>query len=208
MELNAVAVKNKAFVYKLKHGRMPDGVTEQNLDEEINQREAAIINYEKDISEGKKGEFTGVAFVSFKIEPMKQEIIKKFSVSGFQRFRMTFECLRPKKHQSGLFMNGNRLYVNQASEPTDVYWQNLHLCDKEKYFRKLLGYIFSGFLLFLCALLIYYLLIKQDDLKKESKNKTGGDEALQIKALTTLLAIVIVVINKILGFVIPLIASY
>ena len=126
--------------------------------------------------------------MSFQTEEMKQEIISRYKITNFQRFRMAFEFLMKKKSQIGLFINNQRLYVSQASEPGDVYWNNLHLQDKERYYRKLMGYVFSTFLLYLCATMIYYMLIKQNDLKNESKSK-GGDqkEEMEIKFLTYLL---------------------
>lgn len=161
------------------------------------------------MNDGTHGIFTGVAFVSFQTELMKQEILKRYTVSSFQRFRNAFPLIANRDFSQGLVMKGNqRLYVSQAAEPGDVYWKNLHLSDRERYFRKLCGYAFSGILLYLCALMIYYLLIKQNDLKNESKGKKGDTEAqLKVQALTILLAVVIVAINKVLAFVIPYIAS-
>lgn len=209
MELLAVSRKTQAYVYRHKHGRLPDGVTEQGLEDEIRQREDAIINLEKTMNDGTHGIFTGVAFVSFQIESMKQEILKRYSVSSFQRFRNAFPLIANRDFSQGLVMKGNqRLYVSQAAEPGDVYWKNLHLSDRERYFRKLCGYVFSGILLYLCALMIYYLLIQQNDLKNESKGEKGDAEAqLKVQALTILLAVVIVAINKVLAFIIPYIAS-
>jgi len=209
--LAAVSKKTKAFVYRHKNGRLPDGVTEQSLDSEINAREDAILKLEKEMNDGNQGEFTGVAFISFQTEEMKQELIKRYEISHFQRFRNAFQFLASKDFSQGLVMNGNqRLYVSQASEPGDVYWKNLHLSDKERYLRKLCGYLFSSILLFLCAMVIYNLLIKQNDLQNDSKDKKIIDDKnkdMEIKALTALLAILIVVINKILGFLIPIVAS-
>lgn len=61
-EEDAVAKKTKAFFYRLHNERLPDGVSEQSLDEEINKREAEILAFEKKLFEGGKGEFTGILF--------------------------------------------------------------------------------------------------------------------------------------------------
>jgi len=174
--------------------------------EEINKREGEILALSHDMSEGNKGDFTGVAFVSFETENMKQELISRYQISAFQRFRNAFKFLAPKENKHGLLINGQKIYISQAAEPGDVYWKNLHLEDKERYLRKLFGYMCSVGLLVLCAVVIYHLLVKQNDLKNEGKAQ-GEANDMQIRALTALLAISVVVINKILGFIIPFIAS-
>lgn len=139
---------------------------------------------------------------------MKQEILNRYKITTLQRFLMAFDFLMRKNYKLGLFFKNQRLFVSQASEPSDVYWNNLHLQDKERYFRKFLGYVFTTFLLFLCATMIYYMLIKQNDLKNESKSNSGDqNQFTEINVLTYLLAFAIVVVNKILGYVIPLIAG-
>ena len=200
--------KRNAFIYRLKHGKLPEGVTEKGLDDEINKEEGRILAYERDLSEGNNGQLTGVAFVSFQREEMKQELLRRFKVTNFQRFKMAFEYFQKKENKIGLFLNNQRVYLSQASEPSDVYWKNLHLDDKERYLRKLAGYGFTVFLLVLCATMIYFLLIEQNKSKIKSKSKTGDSNSeMEMAALTALLAISIVVINKILGFLIPCVAS-
>lgn len=212
--MTAVAEKTKAYDYRLHHGGLyPLGVSEESLMKLINEREAEILQHSKDMSEG-KGNFTGVAFVSFKTENMKQEVLERYSFSGFKRFRNTFQWLKPKKEEeSVLRLNGQILYISQAAEPGDVYWKNLHIEDKERYLRKFLGYVMSLLLLIMCAVVIYILLAKQDDLRKQMKGDESTIEeevnanAMQIRVLTVVLAISVVIINKVLGFIIPFIGA-
>ena len=89
-ELDAVGRKNAAFKAKFKLGNFPSGVTEETLDGEINQREKEILDYEKELFLGEKGDFSGVAFVSFETEDMKQSLCEKFQVTEFKRLKQAF----------------------------------------------------------------------------------------------------------------------
>ena len=105
---------------------------------------------------------------------------------------------------------GNQLYIKEASEPSDIYWNNLYVEDKERYIRKFFGYVFATFLLFCCGVLIYILLEEQNEMKEENKKEKekgeiNQDQLFKIKALTVILAIAIAVINKFLMFLMPIV---
>lgn len=153
IEEQAVAKKNTAYVYKFKNGSFPAGVTEKSLNDDINAKEKAIADYQKDLAAGKKGEFTGVAFVSLKTEQQKQELIRRHKVKTFLRLRLAFCGGSP----AGLKLRNQRLYISQAAEPGDVYWENLHLSDRNHYTRKFFGLLLTLFLLIICAIAILYL---------------------------------------------------
>lgn len=204
--MEAVKRKKDAFRHKLKNGHFPPNVSEQDLDKAINEREDEILAFEKDMTEGDKGQFVGVAFVSFQTEEMKQELIKRHKISNLMRFRFAFGLFSQKFIGSGLDLNGKRLYISQASEPSDVYWYNLHVGDKERYIRKLIGYIISACLLFLCALVIFYLLRLQNDLKNEEKSTNAKEITMEMQILTGILAVAIACLNKILVFAMEYIA--
>lgn len=107
---------------------------------------------------------------------------------------------------------GSQLYIKEASEPSDIYWNNLHVEDKERYIRKFCGYVFATFLLFCCGVLIYILLEKQKEIEQENKKAKGigeidQDYQLKIKALTIVLAVAIAVINKFLMFLMPIVVG-
>lgn len=210
-ELQAVQRKKQAFLRRNSRGDFPNNVSETALSAEINKLEAEILQFEREMVSQGKGRLSGCAFVSFRNETMKQLLISRYKVSSLQRFCLAFGICRKKLSESkknSLIFKGNRLFLSPAAEPSDVYWGNLHLSDKERYLRKFLGYVFSVLLLVLCALVIYYLLITQSDLNKEiKKNKENKEDELKVQVLTGLLGVVIVIINKILCFVIPKIAA-
>ena len=164
--------KTDAYIYKFKHdNKFPDKVSVESLDREINEKVAIIAKYEQDLSTGAKGDFTGVAFVSLKTEAMKQELIKRNKVSSWTRFKVAFFGGSTDK---GLSLNNQRLYVSQAAEPGDVYWDNLHYTDKQLYLKKLFGVIFTLILLALCGILIFYLTYEQNILNGNSRATTSS----------------------------------
>ena len=146
--------KTDAYIFKFKTGNFPTGVTQETLDAEINKREGEILDYQKALSAGTKGGFTGVAFVSFNTERMKEELVTRYKTRALERFRIAFFG---KKHAAGLMFHDQKLYLSQAAEPGDIYWENLHLSDKETYIRKFGGIIFTFGLLILCGCLIFYM---------------------------------------------------
>lgn len=156
-------------MYKFNKGNFANGVTEQSLNDEINKREKEISDYQKDLASGKKGEFTGVAFVSLKTEAMKQELIHRYKVRSFLRVRLAF-CGGPS---TGLKLRGQKLYVSQAAEPGDVYWENLHLSDKNHYTRKFFGIILTLILLVICGFAILYLTYAESDSSSSTSTSTS-----------------------------------
>ena len=146
--------KTDAYVFKFKTGNFPAGVTQETLDAEINKREEEILNYQKALSAGTKGGFNGVAFVSLNTERMKEELLTRYKTRGLERFRIA--CCGGV-HKAGLMFHDQKLYLSQAAEPGDVFWENLHLNDKQAYMRKFVGVLFTLGLLILCGCVIFYL---------------------------------------------------
>lgn len=49
------------------------------------------------------------------------------------------------------------MIVEEPPEPTDVFWENLHITTKSKVLRRLFGYAITAIILIICAGLIYWL---------------------------------------------------
>jgi hypothetical protein len=56
---------------------------------------------------------------------------------------------------------GAMIDINRPPEPTDVYWENLHVTNMMKLKRRIIGYLITALVLGLCTLSIYYLTIYQ-----------------------------------------------
>lgn len=59
--------------------------------------------------------------------------------------------------KSNVEYRGVFLDVEVPPEPTDVYWENLHIKNSSKIIRRLSGYIITFVILGLCGLSIYQL---------------------------------------------------
>lgn len=52
---------------------------------------------------------------------------------------------------------GSKIEIIPAPEPTDVFWENLHVSNRTKFFRRLLGYLITIFVLLAASISIYVL---------------------------------------------------
>ena len=74
--------------------------------------------------EKKVTEFTGIAYVSFEREAKLDGIVKNW------RFSFTYKVFLYLKYMccgdSEYFFEGQYISVEKATEPSDIYWENLH----------------------------------------------------------------------------------
>jgi hypothetical protein len=105
---------------------------------------------EKKFIEGKdvKDSFLGQAFVTLQWENDVQQLLHDHKVGKIAR-------LFGKK--SKLIYRGNPLLLEEPPEPTDVFWENLHITTSSKVLRRLFGYSLTALILAICGGLIYWL---------------------------------------------------
>ena len=200
------AAKSKAYEEKLKNGSFASGVTEQLLDENISKATKEVTTY-LNTFEGKMDWFTGVAFVSFKNESMKNTLLQTYKYSSLTRFRMAFkEHLCVGQQKTGLVFQGNTLFIQQAAETLDVCWENLGLSNKEMYSRAILGQTLAVLVIIGCTILIYFLIIFQKELAKE--NPDDADLQKLVKYLNNFASLSLVAVNKFLSNIMPDIVAY
>lgn len=134
---------------------------------------------------------------------MKKILLSKYKLNQFKRFIAAFKDIFSEKSQkNALFFHKKRLVIEEAPEPGDIYWNNLGLSESERYIRRALGYSIFFILLFPCTFVIYCFTVMQQDLSNSEMDST-----FKVKAITVSLSIVIVVINKALSFIMPLIVK-
>lgn len=198
--------KSKAYQEFFKKGNFPAGVSPESLNFQIQDFQNEIQEYISAFHNN-NSLFSGVAFVSVNSETVKREILETFKLSGWHRFKLAFKDIFVfgKEKTGGLLFHNHRMFLKQAPEPLDVYWENLGLSDREFFLRKMAGRCFSFLLLIGCACLIYYFSIKEDEIGKWSQNDI--ETQIYVKFLSNSLAFTIIILNKVLSTTMPKIVS-
>lgn len=187
------------------NGKFPEKFNQEKTEQQIAKFQDELLNFTSSFQNNDKKMFAGVAFISFRTEKMKRILLSKYKLNKFKRFIAAFKDVffLEKAQKSALFFHKTRLVIEEAPEPGDIYWNHLGLSDSERYIRRFIGYSIFFILLISCSLVIYYFTVKQQDL-----SNSESDTSFKIKVITVGLSIVIVVINKALSFIMPLIVKY
>jgi len=98
----------------------------------------------KDINEKDDMDFyCQKAFITFQTQGQAQECIKGYEMWYLTRafFFVWYRIFNCKKSKlDSRHWEGHRIVVERATEPGDVYWENLAVTDVERFFRQLLTY--------------------------------------------------------------------
>jgi hypothetical protein len=119
--------------------------------------------------------------------------------------------LLPGKATGGLMFEGNPLFIEYPAEPTDVYWENLHVTTESKNGRRVFASIMNLLLLVACAAMIFGLSVANYELGKDAKTNKDEDTAstnTKAQGLSFLIAIIIAIINFLLTIFIKVLAGF
>ncbi|CAD8059583.1 unnamed protein product [Paramecium sonneborni] len=174
------------------------------IESEIQTIEGQLETLEKKFIEGKdvKNYFLGQAFVTFQWENDVQLLLEENKVSKLQRFF---------GKKSKLIYRGVPLIVEEPPEPTDVFWENLHITTKSKIFRRLIGYTITAIILIVCGGLIYWLsAIQAESAEEQAQAVKRGDLSpnLKVKVIAQIASISIIVINALLAMIIKSVSIF
>ncbi|CAD8053519.1 unnamed protein product [Paramecium sonneborni] len=199
-----IAQKQKILSQLYGQGKDPESSEIKNdpqiitIDNDIQTIESKLEDLEKKFIEGRdvKNYFLGQAFVTFQWENDVQQILNEHKLSKFQR-------LLGKK--SKLQYRGVSLIVEEPPEPTDVFWENLHITTKQKILRRLFGYTITAIILAICGGLIYWLsAIQAESAEEQAEAIKKGDLSpnFKVKLIAQVASISIIVINALLAMII------
>ncbi|KAL4484377.1 hypothetical protein ABPG74_019554 [Tetrahymena malaccensis] len=143
--------------------------------------------------------FTGQALVCFKYEQDKEDVINRYKTIGISQ-----KIISREKNlvENQIIYHGNKLTIIQAPDPNDINWMNLHLSNKEKIKRRLIGFFLSVITLCICASAIYAFHAFQQSQVKDNQDSSNQ---LKIQIITYSLAILINIYNFILCVILQII---
>ncbi|KRX05730.1 hypothetical protein PPERSA_09870 [Pseudocohnilembus persalinus] len=201
---NEVEQEKKQLV-QVKKQLIKDDLDTQEIDLKLKQLELKQDQIEQDYiqgqSESTKKLFSGWAFLSFKTEQEKNEVLYFF---GEQPPSLFFCCKRQKRRQ--IRFRQNKLKIDQAPDCEDVYWENLHYTSQQKMKRRIIGKIILLFALILCLSIITGLKYLQKSISNQDNPDSTDIMISQIFAI--LIGGGITVFNKVLQFTFQYVSIY
>lgn len=130
----------------------------EKVNEEIEKKEFEMRNYDINISNNYP-HFCGIALVTFNTVEEKREIIKKSRLTLFDRLRIFFNN-RVHLPRGFLYYN-SRLIIEQAPEPNEIQFNNLHSDSKEKFKIRIFTFLLTLLEMAGFGIIIYILLSYQ-----------------------------------------------
>lgn len=106
----------------------------------------------------------------------------------FKFIRSIFPCL----YRSGT-LNGNRIKVSNAPEPTQVIWENVGEKAERRLKLRILSYVLTFFLIGLCFMIVFFIQWGQ-----VAAVDTYGEKSDQGRGISFLSSVSIVMLNAII----------
>ncbi|CAD8055090.1 unnamed protein product [Paramecium sonneborni] len=142
--------------------------------EQFNEEELEDVNNKLE-EQKKKCNFTGLAFVSFKYERMKSEVIQIAKKQYAAPIINTFTGLNFNEGRS-LDYYGHPIYVEVAPEPTDINWNVIYIWANHSIYRRIFGAVINIIVNFILSVVVYLSILKQVKVLGElSKNYNDND---------------------------------
>ena len=166
----------------------------------------------KDIeSKDKKEYYINKAFVTFQYQNVAEKVTRKFKLFWFLKifvfiWHNVFRC---KRKINKRYWEGKRLVIERATEPGDVYWENLSVSDIERYCRQALTYLITAICLGVAFAIYYGLNQLGNYLEEEAESEGASSYQLWLLRLVNLVSsIITMVINILLDIVIRRLSSF
>jgi hypothetical protein len=121
--------------------------------------------------------YIGKAFVTLRKQSKAEHLIKTFQMHLLIRaiFFVYYRIMRCKKSKlEKRFWEGQRIIVERAAEPADVYWENLSVKEYQRIFRTFLTYTIT-FILLGVVFGIYFALNILKKYLEDNSNNSGSN---------------------------------
>ena len=166
--------------------------------QEEKEREHLDVTSEKDL-------FFGTAFVIFNKQSSATKVLDKFEVSPLRRF-LSFIWYKvfcqSKSKIDNTYFDGNRLEIERAPEPTDVFWGNLHVTTTTR-----IKTTFKTYFATLIVLGAVFGINLGINIWKSDLESSGGNNGA-IRLLTIFMSFFVVFFNTLLGRVIRIFSAF
>lgn len=153
--------------------------------------------------------YCGTAFVVMDKQSHAQKLAAHFEVPMITRVYSfiiygIFRCKNSKLNDR--YWEGQRVYIERASEPTDIYWENLSVTYIQRVKKSFTTYAVT----ILCLLCAFGITLGASILKDllDSQGGTTNTEAILIRIISILTSFLVIAINVALGKIIRLLSAY
>ncbi|CAI2377353.1 unnamed protein product [Moneuplotes crassus] len=188
--------------------------SKSELEKEITDLEEEVENFKEKLkSEDTDRNFTGKAFVIYNQQSDIVNITTKFHQTWIRKvydFLMIYLCNGKEKVQDSCWWDGQRVTVERSAEPTNIYFENMAVEEKTRFYRSFVTYFFA-FLCLCCVFLInLFLSFLREELGGASnKNKSTAEIVISsIISISFVSSIVIANNNSVLAKVVRYISKY
>jgi hypothetical protein len=121
--------------------------------------------------------FAGTAFISFLSEDMKEKVLRKNQSGWLDRMAVYWKNGKAVQSKGDeLIFRGNRLFCEQAPEPTDVDWEFIHIRTKTKIIARVQAWSFSLLFMATCFFLIWGLTELGDRVNEKAEEMQRNGE--------------------------------
>lgn len=160
--------------------------------------------------------YVGKAFVTLEKQSQAVHLADKFEMHSLVRatffvYYKLFKCKKVKIERR--YWEGERIIVERAAEPGDVYWENLSITPFQRLKNILLTYTITTFLLALVFGFYYSLHVLKKFLEDEDEERQTGNDSNNyfswlVRLVSIFNSIVVVFVNLLLQWLIRLLSSY
>lgn len=159
--------------------------------------------------------YVGKAFMTLEKQSQAVHLADKFEMHSLIRatFFVYYKLLKCKKSKiERRYWDGERIIVERAAEPGDVYWENLSVTPFQRLKNILLTYTITTILLAFVFGFYYSLHVLKKFLEDEAENKQSENNSNYLSWLVRLVSIfnsiIVVLVNLLLHWLIRLLSSY
>ncbi|CAI2384536.1 unnamed protein product [Moneuplotes crassus] len=175
-----ISLQRKFHNYELLYSTN-DKITKEDIRDDLLRSQQKVEEARRKVFTHEKQEkFTGKAFVIFNNQADPQNLINKFMVSILAKVWsfVVFTCLRVKSQRlkDDKWWGRQRIHIERASEPTNIYWENLSVRSSQRFWRSICTYVVAIFCIAIVFMLNLSLSILRndldDDVSKEENNES------------------------------------